>query len=604
MNRFIKSVSNVVTGGAKAFLRYPAAMLSALALAVTATLRVALDYGGFDEKLFNSIQAASVLGAFLGMAVTAFAVSGSRRRVLFPLGNVFAILVAAGTAALLYLPAGDIPDIAMARVIAAAAVSLILFLLILSRRDLDTDYGEILFITLKSFAIAGIYTLVLLGGLNFIAFAVKSLIFEGMSEDIYSHVSIWSAFVGFAFFLGYFPDFSPEDPDDRMEEAKRHPVFIEILLAYVVIPLMAMMTAVLLIWSVRILLVGELPEFRQIASIFSSYAIIGIGLAILTSHYKALTAVWFRRLFPIAAIVFLAFEAYAIYDQVARQGIKTMEYNIILIGLYALIGSILLLLRSDAAHRFIGWTAALLIVVAMLPYAGYSDAPAWAQGNRLAHVLRSNAMLAGDAIQKAPATISQEDRETITDAADFLFQSEASTKPAWFTSVYTRYDDFQTVFGFARTWPDSGPIDQPTVRSVYLQLPAGSVSLTDYDYAITIGDVWVDAQAVTVAAVKGTYEIETSGFKRSGAPKVEVRLDGRSVLEKDLSDWLGTLAEKYADAVNSKISNPVAYEDMVFRTEAGGVRLMLVFESVETTYNSSADKPEFFLTLSAIYLGD
>ena len=604
MNRFVQSVSRVALGGAKAFLRYPASMLAAAVMAVTATIRVAMDYGNYDLKLFNSMQPAAVLGAFLGMAATAFAASNPGRRFLFLLGNLLAVLAAVGTALYLYLGPEDPPQIVMMRVFAASAVALILFVLILSRRDMPVDFGEMSFITFKSFAIAGIYTLVLLGGLNFIAFAIKSLIIENMSEDVYQHVSIWSGFIGFALFLGYFPDFNPDDPEDKIETAKKHPVFFEILLAYVVVPLMAMMTLVLLIWSIRILVIGELPAFGQLAAIFSSYALIGIGLSILIHHYTQSTAVWFRRLFPFAAIVFLAFEAYAIYDRISQHGLKTLEYFIILIGVYALASAIILMIRTAESHRLTGWVASVLIIFAVLPIFGYSDMPAMFQSTRLQRALVRNQMFADNRIQKAMMTVSLEDREIITDAAEYLLFEEDARRPDWFVSSYTQYNTFNQVFGFEPTRPDIGPTPQPEYRNLYLTLPMGSVSVEGYDFAIFTGNLWGETEPVTWTGSRGNYSVSTRGFSRNGTPSVEVLRNDNRVLYQELTGWLEDLADKYAEGTNTKIGNAVAYDDMIFRAEENGVRIMLVFQTVEINISDKAEKGEYFLTLTAAYLGE
>ncbi|MBP7401146.1 MAG: DUF4153 domain-containing protein [Clostridia bacterium] len=605
MNRFVRSVVRVVTGGAKAFFRYPASMFYALVLAAAASVRIAAEPAADFEKLLVSIQTAAVLGVFLGMTATAHAVSGYHRRRAFVLVNLGAALIAAGVAAYLYLAPGDLPPITGMRVYAGAAVSLLLFLLILSRRDQPVDYSDVAFISLRSFFIAAIYTLVLLGGLNFIAFAIKSLIVETMSDDVYAHVSVWSAFAGYSFFLGYLPDFTPEDPEDRLESVRRHPVFIEILLAYVVIPLITVMTLVLLIWAGRILVLGELPEFGQIAAIFSSYAVVGIAVTILTDHYTQATAVWFRRLFPPAAVLFLAFEGYAIYDRITAGGLKTTEYLVILIALYALLGAVALMLRPVERHRYTGWIAAFLIAVAVLPAVGYVDLPAWTQGNRLTSVLNRNSMLAGSEIRKAPAAITMEDKEIITDAVDFLYyEGEDGPRPSWLSASLTEFGNFQRVFGFAPTYPGTGPIEQPETRYLFLQLPTGSIDPAGYGRAISVGELWGDPEPIAVEGKQGDYTISLSGFTRNGDPAVVVRRGGSTVIEPDLTEWLQALALKYKDYSDGKTPGTVLFDDLVFRTESGGVRLMIVFRSIEAVIDSAGVSGDYFLTVSAIYFGD
>jgi hypothetical protein len=367
---------------------------------------------------------------------------------------------------------------------------------------------------------------------------------------------------------------------------------------------MAMMTLVLLIWSIRILVIGELPSFSQLAAIFSSYALIGIGLTILTDHYTQPTAVWFRRLFPFAAIVFLAFEAYAIFDRISRFGLKTLEYFIILIGVYALAGAIILMKRTAESHRFTGWVASLLIVIAVLPFVGYSDMPAMLQGSRLQRALVRNQMLADNRIQKATMTVTLEDREIITDAAEYLLNEKDARRPDWFESSYTQYNNFTQVFGFEPARPDSSPVVQPEYRNLYLTLPRGSVSMEGYDYAISTGDMWGEVKPVKVTGAKGTYSVSTKGFSRNGTPSIEVLRDDKRVLYKEMTDWLAILAEKYADNTNTKMGGVVQYDDMIFRAEENGVRIMMVFQTVEINTSDKITDGEYYLTLSAVYLGE
>ena len=56
MNRFVRSILNVFRGGLRAFLRYPASMFCAVVIAVTASIRLALDGDADFEALLIRIQ--------------------------------------------------------------------------------------------------------------------------------------------------------------------------------------------------------------------------------------------------------------------------------------------------------------------------------------------------------------------------------------------------------------------------------------------------------------------------------------------------------------------------------------------------------------------
>ncbi len=604
MNRFVQSVLNVFRGGLRAFLRYPASMFCALVIAVTASIRLALDGDAGLETLLICIQWAALFGGALGMAATALSSARRRAGTWMAAGNGVALLLAAGLGVWLYLGYGTLPTLVTSRVVAGAVLGFLLFQMILSRRDMDIEYGEIWFVTLRSFFIAAIYAAVLIGGLSFIVFAVKNLLLDNLDEEVYAHVAVWSGFAGYAFFLGYLPDFSPEDPGDRLETARRHPVFIEVLLAYVVIPLITLMTLVLLIWSIRILVLGELPAFARIATIFSSYAVVGIGVAILTGRYRQQTAVWFRRLFPIAAIIFLAFETYAIVDELSRNGLRTGSYVAVLIGVYALAGAIILLLRPLERHRLTGWIAMAVILVAVLPFLSYLDLPARSQGNRMARILERNQMIVQDRIRPAAGELSLEEREDIIVAAEFFFyDAREAPRPAWLAASLDDMMQFETVFGFSPYDPGEGPSKPPVSSYLYLTLPQGSVPITGYDTAVTVGELWGNPPPIPVEGTQGMYAITLSGFTRNGTPRVHVEREGQALPDPDLLPPLRALVGKYNDGAFEK-QRVVAYEDMLIPLETGGVRMLLVLQSVEVSVPVEGEPTDWFLTVAALYFGD
>ena len=63
----------------------------------------------------------------------------------------------------------------------------------------------------------------------------------------------------------------------------------------------------------------------------------------------------YRSVYPIAALVILAFEAWAVIVRLMESGLKTTEYVFILIWVLAAVGSILLLtMRGAGAWKLTG----------------------------------------------------------------------------------------------------------------------------------------------------------------------------------------------------------------------------------------------------------
>ncbi len=602
MSKILHSINRVFQGGAKSFARFPAAIISALVVAAIASVLIYQDTTA-NEKIYTSLQLAFCFGAFLGMAVSVATTRRTDRPVPFVLANLASLLIAGGVFALIYYRPGEIPSMTFARVIAASAIAFLAFLLIISNDANRTDYNQASFMTLKSALIAMIYALVIMLGLFFIAFTVKTLLYNDLSQKVYQYIGVWSLLGWFAFFLGYFPDFRYNRDDSHLAVAQKHPAFIEILFAFVLIPIMMAMTVVLVIWSIQILAVGKWPDFTQLTSIFSSYTLFGIFLSIMVAHYVQPIAFWFRRIFPFASFLFLAFEAYAIYSQVSGNGIKTAEYVVSLIWLYVLLTAIQLLVWPAAKNRLSAYLAVLLILAAVLPVIGFQDVPVAAQSHRLLLVLNKNDMLVDKKIKTAPSGISKEDKIAITDATFFLLQDEDISLPAWFSGSMDASKSFQTVFGFGPTYSDDRNNNYyDDYQYTNLFLPDGSYPVSDYDYAISVGN-FNSGWPKTIKGTKGSYSINVAANDTAGAPGISVTLDGKTVLEKDLNEWLSSLNEKYKGS-SGKEPGTIAYEDMLLKLEQGSLKLLVVFNQIEISTKTSTQEKTFSLLVGNIYLAE
>lgn len=599
MNKFTMAINRIFSGILRSITRFPAAMFSAAAIAALATVRIQLDTHAHDQ-LFTNLQMSFLLGAALAMALTVLAIGLSQRKSFFWAANLAALLAADAAFLLIHLPAGALSEIAAARIFALSAAALILFLLFISR-DPDMDFNQASFMTLKAALIAAIYALVIMLGLMFIAFTVESLLYKAMDEKVYMHIAVWSAFAWFAFFLGYFPDFRRGVSDPQREVAGRQPRFAEVLFAYVLIPLMTLLTAVLLIWAIQILAVGDWPSFNQLSVIFTAYTLFGIFLAVMVSHYPQPAARWYRKVYPFAAVVFLAFEAYAWVSQIQMNGLMTNAYFIAVLWLLAVAGALVLLIAPVAKNRLIAWLAAGLCVLVILPWIGYHEAPVLAQQSRLRNVLIRNEMLSDERIRPAPATISEQDKVIISRSADFLLNADDVRKADWFTGSLRSYSEFRQVFGFDFTTDTGVPIDQPTRFSVDLSLPAGSATLAGYTLAAWPSfEPFVDFEA-SGAAIRVEL-IQSDGGQDIA---LSIQKDKQEIKLQDLRPWLDDLALRYQD-INWKASQAApSFADMTYTVVTEDFRVLVVFRSVWITWEKDdPDSRSYSASLHSVFYGE
>ena len=557
-------------------------------MAVSASIRIQINNMQPWEKLFDSLQLSVLAAAFAGLFFAVLAARKKGQSLIFWLVNLGVIIGAAALFLIIWLRPGELPFMTAFRVVAASGTALIGFILLASANAEVLKYHESLFMTIKSALIAAIYALVILLGLFFIAFAVESLIYEQLSEKIYAHIAVWSAFAWFAFFLGYFPVFSPAQKTEHFETAKRVPRFIEVLLLYVMIPLMAMLSVVLLIWVIQILAAGNWPSFNQLSVIFTIYSFIGIWLSLMVTAFTHGFAKWFRRLFPMVALVFLSFVFYALILQIGSHGLKLSEYFVSVMIIFAALSALVLLLLKARQQRLTGYLSIILIVVMVLPYTSFLDLPAAAQAARLRNELEAAEMFQDKQIVSAadPGRLSRETKEKITASTEFLLRNQEARQPDWFTSSIDTMNQFTTIFGFAATYPEWDPGEQPLVKTVYLTMPAGSLPLSDYEHMLLLeGRRYMPTgDTAVLSGSAGDYEIVFSGTTGRADLDQEtsfaVFMEKEKLDEYDLTSYFSDLADRYMTE-GTWHEPEIPFVEMTLPVTVDKLDLLLVFSFIE-----------------------
>lgn len=603
MGTIRNAIGKTVRGAAMSYQRFPSAMIGATALTILTSIRIA-DNSLLEAGQFDKWQIIFALTAIISLTWSGWLYSRdkSERSEVLSLASLIAIL----PLALLIQPVdGRIPNLTMTRVLATGAIAIIVLLLSISRNSEKTDFNKRFFMLHKAFFIALLYMLVVMGGLNFTAAAVEILLYSEMSSDVYQHLSTWSGFLGFAFFLGNLPNLRRTADFEQVHVSQKQPKFIEVLFVFVMIPIVLMLSVVLLLWALRMLLTQQWPQFEQLASIFSGYVLLGVWLTIMVANAQHGLARFYRRVFPLVAILFLLVEAVAIVRQVNQMGIRVGEYTAAFIWLFGLSSAVFFLLRPVRFNHLTAWIAAGLIFVSVLPFAGYSDVVLASQVGRLEDVLIKNDMLTGEKIEPASSGSlpPEADQVLITEAVSYLSGLDRYEKlPGWFPEEVRIYSDFEKIFGFAQRWSTGGDdIMNPDRKAVWIRSEQNVVDISGYDKMISSGFEKVGIRS-EFSTDQGNYEIELiSDEMNNTAPALELRRDGELIIEHDLKPELSALAEKAKEQSGYEILLPP--EDLRFVIEQNGVKLMIVFGAVDVTWEFD-NVERYFLNGTTIYFAD
>ncbi|NLF80229.1 MAG: DUF4153 domain-containing protein [Clostridia bacterium] len=612
MSAFGLSVARVFRGAGQSFLHYPVTMAGALLFALTALLRIHLDYEAQlpYDLLFTCLMWSFALASLLGLAMVTAARSRLSSRPRAELAaNLLAALAAVIAFILLYFSGGyqpgwsDYPllsDLAAGRMAVALLVSLIAFIWLAAYPPVQSDCARSFFMTHKSLLIALLYGGVAWAGAAGVAGAVAVLIYPEMSFKVYQYIATLAGVFAFTVFVGYFPDFRPGHDKERREKTQQQPRFVEILLDYILVPLALALTLVLLLWAFKTMISGLGAAFEQIAAISASYTLLGIWLHILLTHHASAWALWYRRLFPYAALVVLAFEAWALIVELNAGGLTATSYLYVLLGLFAAAACLWLLLRQAKAHAAILALLAAIAVFAVLPAVNVQDLPVHLQVNRLEKLLLAENMLEDGALVAAVEEPQRAVRERITGAISYLANQRQAKLPSWFDADLNQSDVFELRLGFAQTWPHREDAGDRQYLSTYLRLPMATMEIDGYGWAVYPGD-GIDSVSL-VAGERGEYQITWANpYKdNSTSPQLLITLNGETIVDTDFDDYIAALATRYPPAANSNYQPTLA--DMSYTIETPQIKALLVFGGVGVERILPGDSSSYWLELRTIYL--
>lgn len=614
MNSFARSISQVFKRAVKAIMTFPAAIACAFLFAVVTMIRIQLDWPEQEAYnfLFNCLHWAFAAGAVFSLAAITAAKSRFGRSSVVLIANLlgaaavivtFLSLYFFGKSTMTVSRAASVSELAAARVIAVIIVSFLVFILLAGYPKDRSDFARSLFIIQKAFFIALIYGVVIAVGTSGVARAIQSLLYQGMSGKVYLYIMTLAGFLAFTIFVGYFPDFHRGQVDEHREVAQKQPRFVEILFGYILVPIVLALTVVLLLWAGRTVLGGTGTTFPMLAGIAAAYTIGGIWLYMMVTHHESGLTKFYRRVYPVAALVILAFEAWALIIQLNQSGLKTTEYFFILIWILAAAAAVLLMIMKAKAYTAIVILTCALTVFSVLPAVGYKELPVAAQVSRLENLLVSQGMLKDNQLVPAAAEPELSVRKKITDSVSFLAGTEDAKLPVWFDGNLSDSSVFKTKLGFEQAFAKSqnvGPLGQ---TGTALTLPNEAIDIRDYRWAVQMQNYenTKDNATVTVNGEKGVYTISWSAATSvSGTPTLIIKRDDRVILKQSMDDYIRQITEAFPPG-QSDSAKPTA-KDMSLQLDTPDVTVLLVFSNININVDPSQDTVSYWLNLNVLYL--
>lgn len=471
-------------GLTRAISRYPLTVLFLLA----GTWSLALSIhggGGYNGEIF-SCAVGALLGACAQAAYERFFRRQSARWLL--LGGAAVLTLGYY---LLVRPAPEWGEEAAVRTWVTLTALLIAFIWLPAVRGGQLNFNRSFMAVFKSFFHSALYAVVLFGGCALIIAAVDALITDiGYRAYSYTADVVFMLF-GPLFFFSLLPVYpgtgadgeeaEPEKRELRAEEVRRAvscPGFLAALISYVMIPLAAVFTVILVLYIARNI-TGDFWTNNLLEPLLVSFAAVVLFLLILSAELENRFAALFRSIFPKVLVPIVAVQIAASLLSAREIGVTHPRYFVILFGIFAVLSGLIL---SILSVRKMGMAAVLFLLcatVAVIPPFDAFSVSRRSQQALLETALTRNGMLTDNAV-RPKSDIPDEDKEKIIDSVEYLSRMRYTSKITWLPGEFEMYQDFYRTFGF-----QPYQTTNPQERFVYVALDSAvPIDISGYDSLI------------------------------------------------------------------------------------------------------------------------
>lgn len=471
---------------------------------------------------------------------------------------------------------------------------MIAFIWIPSIKSVKVPFHRSFLSAMKAFFTTVLFTGVLIGGISAIFYATDYLLFN-IDFKILTHLMniVFSLFAPI-----YFLSMTPLYPGKREEMipdeawAKRGetldrqfmvPRFLEILISYIIIPLTAIYTLILVIYVVMNI-GGEFWTTNLLEPLLVSYAIIVIIVYILACNLENKFADLFRKIFPKILIPIVVFQTIASFLKIREMGVTHGRYYVILFGIFATIAGVIFSFMKPKHNGLIAIALLVLSAISIIPPI---DAFTVSKNNQIGFLERKlieNDMLVDNAIVPK-SDVSIGDKIVITKVASYIDNMGYNKEVSYLPSDFNVYSDFSDTYGFDMTYSET-EYPQGEGEFVYLNWDADPVlGIADFDVMVH--------QYLYYSEVE-TSPVETTDFEANGQQyQLEKRLDGeyyiltlkdaagQELISYNTREAYDTIFEEATTSGFDK--GNLTVEDATITTENDQIRMNILVNSLERT---------------------
>lgn len=549
-------LKNILAGLYKSIKRFPLSILfslsTAIILIVISEMQPIRD-GSIREMLYRLAMTAA-LGIPLSLCIKLLYERDDSKNDI-----KLAAMYGAGIAALIlyyFFLLGKLNMVSNTRYAGISIALYLVFLYIpyLPRRE---NYEKYVIKVMTSFFITAIYSAVLYGGLSAIWFTVDKLLGVNITSEIYYYT--WLAVVfGFApaYFLTGVPLYG------QKLESESFPKLLNILLLYIVMPLLAIYTFILYIYFAKIIFTRVWPQ-GLVSNLVLWYSVIDAAtLFFITpvrheNRWADVFLKWSPRIIlPLLAMMFVSMGI-----RVNAYGITENRYYVIVLGLWVSCIMVYFAFSKKMINVILPVTLSAVAIISVIgPFSSYSVSK-WSQNKRFEGILSKNGMLEGRKI-KLSNTISSKDKIEISSILNYFMRNHDLKDVSLLPDDF-KMENMDKVFGFPYEPTQENRNDY---FDFMIDANGGPIDIKGYDYMF---------ESISNRTGNSKNPLDAVYDSQSGILKINH--NGKTVYEKNMSSILDELIKKHSATTNK---NALPAEDMIFTDENESVKVKFIIKYI------------------------
>ena len=332
-------------------------------------------------------------------------------------------------------------------------ISIVLFLLIpiLKKKENKEKYLQSVF---SNFVITGIFVAVLWIGVEIILTTVNYLFFNS-GDSLFFRLTTYSFWFiievfGVSLFLSLL-----KKPDDNLENYE-FPFIFNLLIKFVIIPLIIIYTGVLYIYMMKVLISMHLPK-GLISHLVLWYTAFSVAVMILITPFTQKDKFFenFKKYFPYFSIPLIFASLFAVFQRTYQYGITENRYYVLISIFWLLFCMILYIRKMNITGIFISLIACLVISV-YTPLSA-KNVSNFSQSQRLKRMLVKYGALKDGKISKITQKLNNSEGSQIYTTLQYISDNSTIAKLNFKNEkgeVYSTLGDLEKGLDVKESWKD------------------------------------------------------------------------------------------------------------------------------------------------------